>query len=226
MLSSRKAFTFLQRVPPISPIIFTDATFQRVKSTPFPNQLDKYHKIITQYSPHNIDIGKEFKQDDLEKYIHNYNTSQKIKVPTIYRFINHPDEISGPSHYSFMTSLMTKNKNSIMERKRELREIDRLVSSHKRLYITDISKDELDYAIHEICQYHYQYQFDELCLYDICRRLSFEEFEYLIQTICLFGVPKSKIGLKITGKKSSEFEDIIRYALQNNIRRYTVELDE
>jgi len=226
MLSTRttKLFKLLQKAPK-NPIIVTDATFQRVSTTLFNQQVDKYHKIITQYGPQNIDIGIPFRNDDLADYIRCYNNTRNIEVPTIYRFIKTPDEVQSSSHYSFMTSLKPLKNKPISERKRELREIDHMVTSHKRLYITGITEFDLDYAIHEICQYHFQYNFDEICLYDICRKLSFEDFQYLIQSIMLFGVPKNKIGLQIQRQKSIEFNDMIEYALQNNIRKYTVDYD-
>jgi hypothetical protein len=236
----------IQSVPKVAPIL-TDSTFHFIPFSHIPTfgqQVDIYHKIKSPI----IDIGFQSPSpsigENLPSYIyHDYKRCNKSS-PTIYRTalgINHLYTYLNdktPTHYSFLTSVSPVFQKKVLnksldESKRELLEMTKMVgsSSMKKLYIsciTDCSYNgplDLDYIVHEILTYYTKYDFDEICLDDTVGNISFESFKYIIETICIFGVPKSKIGLRLRNCHKGELYYILRYALLNRLHRFDIGCD-
>jgi len=223
---------------PKLPLQLTDSTFHFNWSSPpnFQQQVDLYHKIYTSsidlgIQPPNPKIG-----ENLASYIYYDMRNQPYppilykmtpNVPYLQRYLNDKT----PTNYSFMTTVSpvfhkVHYKTSLEESKRELLEMDKMTDMKKKLYINCITNCpyqgliDLDFIVHEILFYHIKYDFYELCLDDTIGNMSFEDFKYIIETICSNGVPKSKIGLRL--KDGPEIRSILRYALRNHFTKFDV----
>lgn len=144
------------------------------------------------------------------------------------------------THYSFNTSISNafqmKNINkTLAETKEGLTNMTNVLNSlsnkpYKKLYISCITECplagpmDIDQTLHEICQYHKSYSFDELCLSDTCGTLTIDNYEYLIKSLRTFGIPFSTLGLHLhmNPKNRMNLKKIIEYSLQNNIVRFDV----
>ena len=223
---------------PKLPLQLTDSTFHFNWSSPpnFQQQVDLYHKIYTSsidlgIQPPNPKIG-----ENLASYIYYDMRNQPYppilykmtpNVPYLQRYLNDKT----PTNYSFMTTVSpvfhkVHYKTSLEESKRELLAMDKMTDMKKKLYINCITNCpyqgliDLDFIVHEILFYHIKYDFYELCLDDTIGNMSFEDFKYIIETICSNGVPKSKIGLRL--KDGPEIRSILRYALRNHFTKFDV----
>jgi hypothetical protein len=104
----------------------------------------------------------------------------------------------------------------------------------KKLYISCINhcpivgKLDNDEVVKEILYYQSNYDFDELCLSDTCGSLLANDFEYIVETIRIFGVPLSKISLHlhVSDSNMENLERILRYCFRNGIRRFDVSMME
>lgn len=182
------------------------------------------------------------------QYIH---TRQTIdwNPPNIYALVPVENKLqeaidNGVTNYGFITSVsnafqMKNIRKTIVETKEGLKNMSDVLNSlswesktlyRKKLYISCITECplagpiDIDQVLHEICHYHHKYTFDELCLSDTCGSLTFDDYEYLIQSLRTFGVPSSKIGLHlhIHPQNKSNIRQIIEYSLRNNIVRFDV----
>ena len=225
---------------------------EKAADWPLSKKQDLYHKIVTTYSPEYIELGSfanpkllpimgdtvpMIKYADDYKRIRGIYSDHYVLVPTLNKL---GDAMSNNvTHMSFLTSMSNafqkKNVNrTIKETDAELKTICKMLdeSVRKKLYISCIAECplsgplDIDVVLHNICQYHYQYSFDELCLSDTCGTLKFEDFKYLVESMYLFGVPKSKIGLHLHMRNIEEVKQIIRYALQNGLVRFDVSVLE
>jgi hypothetical protein len=211
-----------------------------------------FHNIITNYSPKYVDIGpfdnSKIKIGDTTplfdyvndyKRIRNLNTEHYVLVPTISKI--QEALLHNVTHMSFMTSASNAFQRHILNRsmheaKAELKSIcttlDKYDNIRKKLYISCISecpiagKLHIDYILREVCMYNFHYTFDELCLLDTCGTLSFDDYKYLVDALYVFGVPKSKISVKLHMKNMDEVEQIVRYSLKNGFIRFNLSINE
>jgi hypothetical protein len=223
---------------PKLPIHFTDSTFHFYWSSPpnFQQQVYLYHKISTS----SIDLGIQVPNPKIDKnlasYIY-YDRRNQDYPPILYKMAPNAAYLQRylndktPTNYSFMTTVSpvfhkVHYKTSLDKSKRELLEMDNMTDMKKKLYINCITNCpyqgvlDLDFIVHEILFYHTNYNFHELCLDDTIGNMSFEDFKYIIDTICFFGVPKSKIGLRL--KDGPAIRSILRYALRNHFTKFDV----
>ena len=197
---------------PKLPLQLTDSTFHFYWSSPpnFQQQVDLYHKIYTS----SIDLGIQPPNPKIGENVASYIYYDM--TPTNYSFMTTVSPVFHKVHY----------KTSLEVSKRELLEMDKMTDMKKKLYINCITNCpyqgliDLDFIVHEILFYHTKYDFYELCLDDTIGNMSFEDFKYIIETICSNGVPKSKIGLRL--KDGPEIRSILRYALRNHFTKFDV----
>lgn len=216
----------------------TDSTFHFYWSSPpnFQQQVSVYHKITTQSIELGIQPPNPKIDENIASYIY-YDRRNQPYPPNLYKMAPNVPYLQQylndktPTNYSFMTSVSpvfhkVHYKTSLEESKRELLDMDKMTNMKKKLYINCITNCpyqgpiDLDFIVHEILFYHTTYDFQELCLDDTIGNMSFEDFKYIIKKIDFFGVPKSKIGLRL--KDGPEIRSILRYALRNRLTKFDV----
>ena len=213
-----------------------------------------FHKIVNTYSPANIEVGSFVNPKILpimsdtkpmikfaNDYKRLYGVSNNVYavVPSMSKL--HEALNNNLTHFSFLTSISNafqiKNvKQSLKHTKEDLAlmtyVLKYLPGIHTKLYISCINECplngplDINIALNEICKYHHNYNFDELCLSDTCGTLTFDDFKYLVESLYLFGVPKSKIGLHLHMKNMDEINKIVRYSLQNGYVRFDTSILE
>jgi len=230
--------------------ILTDISLRICDSNQWPlsKKQELFHKVITSYSPSFIELGSLSKPNSLDttpiiQYANDYKNIRCVDAD-FYVFIPGLNSLKqaldhNVTHMSFSTSIshLVQRKNedrSMYEAKSGLKEICKRLSNRddirKKLYIYCITECpyagplDVDYILHELCMYHHQYSFDELCLSDTCGTLTFENYKYLVEAMCVFGVPKSKIGVQLQMKNMKETEEIVRYSLKTGILRFDISI--
>jgi hydroxymethylglutaryl-CoA lyase len=148
---------------------------------------------------------------------------------------------SGVKHFSFTTSVsesfQQKNvRRSLEETKSAFSDMfiqyPILCEFYKKLYISCIrecpiaGRIDVDWIVKEILHYHTKYPFDEICLSDTCGTLTYDEFQYIVETVKIFGLPFSKLSLHLHVDKDNlaSVASILRYCFKNEIRKFDVSL--
>lgn len=149
---------------------------------------------------------------------------------------------SGVTHFSFITSIseafqLKNTKKNLSETKRELKQMSHLISTvyldyRQKLYVSCVNRCPLvgaidnDFVVRELLHYHTDYHFDEICLSDTCGTLTFEDFEYVADTLLFFGMPASKISvhLHVDDTNALEIRQILRYCFSKNIHRFDISM--
>ena len=213
-----------------------------------------FHNIASKYSPANIEVGSfvnpkilpimndtkvmiQFAND--YKRLHGHSMKISAVVPSMSKLqeaLNY-----NLTHFSFLTSIsntfqIENVRKTLKQTKEEIKTMMNVLkyipNIYTKLYISCISECpilgplDINITLNEICKYHHNYNFDELCLSDTCGTLRFDDFKYLVDSLYLFGVPKCKISLHLHMKNMHEIDQIIRYALQNGYLRFDVSLLE
>jgi hypothetical protein len=104
--------------------------------------------------------------------------------------------------------------------------------SRQKLYVSCVNRCPIigridnDFIVHELLHYHTAYAFDEICLSDTCGTLTYDDFEYVADTILHFGVPASKLSLHlhVNDSNRNEVSQIVRYCLSKRITRFDVSM--
>jgi len=232
----------------ITPII-TDVTLRYgwQQEIPLAKKQNLFHQIVSTYSPkyieiHSLQHKNNSVKDDTKPMTQFANDYKNIYGnPTHYfTVVNSMNQLQQGinnqfTRFTFVTSISNafqihNCRKTILQTKKDL-EIMNQVSKYipniyTKLHISCIDHCpfigyiDINYALHEICKYHHNYSFDELCLSDTCGNLTFDNFKYLVECLYLFGVPKSKIGLHLHVKNVKELKKIVNYSLQNEITKY------
>jgi isopropylmalate/homocitrate/citramalate synthase len=186
-----------------------------------------YDKIIREYNPESIEIGSlsspkilPIMKDTLELYSYAEGIQKKnedsmrsdnyILIPSLNKLQLALD--SGVYNFSFITSVSNefqkKNTNrTIKDTKKEfdgIFDILQHIENYKaKLYISCINECPIvgsidnDYIVYEILNYHKNYPFDTFCISDTCGTIKLEDFEYIINNIMFFGIPKEKVSIHL-----------------------------
>jgi isopropylmalate/homocitrate/citramalate synthase len=169
------------------------------------------------------------------------NIGLYMLVPSLSRL--HSAIHYGVKNVSFITSVsepfQKRNTNRTLdETKTELREMAQIVkqqpSLRTKLYISCITecpisgKQDIDYILRELLQYHFAYSFDELCMSDTCGTLTFDDYEYLVDALIHFGVPPSKLSLHLHVSETNKehIRKILWHSFQKQIRKFDVSMVE
>jgi isopropylmalate/homocitrate/citramalate synthase len=99
-----------------------------------------------------------------------------------------------------------------------------------KLYVSCINqcpiegKIDNDYIVNRLLKINNNFNVNSICLSDTCGTLSFDDFEYIIDTCDYFGLPKNKFSLHLHVKKGreDEIEKIIHFALDKKIVDFDV----
>jgi hypothetical protein len=147
-------------------------------------------------------------------------------------------------NFSFITSIseqfqIRNTKKTIKETKEEFHRIfSKWFGEHekdtynKKLYISCINscpilgKIDNDFILKEILFYHAKYEFNELCLSDTMGTINYDDFEYIIDSCLLFGVPPSKISLHFhcSNNNYENLEKIIHYCFTKNLNKFDISM--
>lgn len=204
------------------PNILTDISLLSSQEPP----IDQFHKIVANYRPHKIELGNE----NLYDYAINY--FKKIRETPPLMIVPSP---KNPAEYpliSYKTSmsplfLYKTEKITVEDTKTQLNKaVSEAPHAYKKLYVSCLTecpftgKIDVDYTLHELCLYYHKYELDEITLCDTCGKLSFENFRYLVSSLLLFGVPKSRIGFQF--RITDDFYYIQRYAREHGFMKWDV----
>ena len=174
-----------------------------------------------------------------------FKTNKFLLVPNssqLKKVINNTDM----NYFSFITSVSekfqlknTKQKldesdNNIYEMMYNFDEnIYRKKPPFVKLYVSCINecpisgKIDNDFIINRLLKLN-KMNVDNICLSDTCGTLGVEDFEYIVDTCKLFGLPSNKLSLHLHVKKGREdiVEKIIHKALDRRIIDFDVSLLE
>jgi hydroxymethylglutaryl-CoA lyase len=221
-------------------------------------KLDTFRHILATETPRFMEVGSlvspkilPIMHDSLE--VHSYaNTYIKMHResydPRLYMLVPSLSKLqtaiySGVRNVSFITSVsesfQKRNINRTLEEtKTELKQMEKMAKNHPylrmKLYVSCIAdcpiagKQDVDYILRELLAYHYSYNFDELCMSDTCGTLTFDEYEYLVDTLIHFGVPPSKLSLHlhVSETNKDEIRKILWHSFQKRICKFDVSMVE
>jgi len=185
----------------------------------------------------------------LSKLIYNYHKDDDTyNRPTSHVLIPNKEKlrtvINNPfiTHFSFITSVsngfqLKNTKMSLADSDSELLEMlyileDLCISAIKpsvRLYVSCINQCPIegridnDYIIHRLLKFH-NMDIDDICISDTCGSLDPEDFEYIIDTCRVFGMPMSKLSLHlhVNPDRIKTVEQIIHMAFDRKIINFDV----
>jgi hypothetical protein len=95
-------------------------------------------------------------------------------------------------------------------------------------YCPIIGKIDNDFIIKEVLNYHEKYDFNELCLSDTMGNISFDDFEYIIDTCLYFGLPKSKLSFHfhVSEDNLENLQNILFYCFSKKLNNFDVSMLE
>jgi len=95
-------------------------------------------------------------------------------------------------------------------------------------YCPIIGKIDNDFIINEVLQYNEKFDFNELCLSDTMGNISYDDFEYIIDTCLYFGLPKSKLSFHfhVSEENYENLEKILFYCFSKNLNNFDVSMLE
>jgi len=215
-----------------------------------------YDKIIREYNPESIEVGSltspkllPIMKDTLDLHAYAKGIQQKnsetershiyVLIPSFNKLQIALD--TGVYNFSFITSVSNefqkKNTNrTIQDTKKEFYTIFDLLKNKKnyktKLYISCINECPIignidnDYIVYEILNYHKDYPFDTFCISDTCGTLKFDDFEYIVDNIMFFGIPKEKISIHLHYNDSNldNVNKILWYCFSNGINKFDVSI--
>jgi hydroxymethylglutaryl-CoA lyase len=216
---------------------------------------DMYHRIVSGENPHRIEVGSlvspkilPIMNDSLYMYSYCDAYAKRQQGPQTYMLIPSLSRIHSAMNYdirnmSFITSVsesfQKRNTNkTLAETKLELKEMSNITSMfldvRTKLYISCIrecpisGKQDMDYILREVLLYHFSYNFDELCLSDTCGTLTFDDYEYLIDALIVFGVPPTKLSLHlhVSDTNRENIRKILWHSFQKKINKFDVSMIE
>ena len=202
--------------------ILTDISLLSSQEPP----IDQFHKIVANYCPHKIELGNE----NLYDYAINY--FKKIRETPPLMIVPSPKNPAKYPLISYKTSmsplfLYRTEKITVDDTKTKLNKaVYEAPHAYKKLYVSCLTecpltgKIDVDYTLHELCLYYHKYELDEITLCDTCGKLTFENFRYLVSSLLLFGVPKSRIGFQF--RITDDFYYIQRYARDHGFMKWDV----
>jgi len=238
----------------ISPILFDVSLRDGIQGAPVASwptakKLTAFDKLTQTYCPQSIEVGSICSYKLLPimadtKEIYAYATAKStqkayVLIPSISKL---PTALKyGMHNLSFITSVseqfQLKNTNmSLLDVKTEFSRLFTILNKEpnpeqfvKKLYISCIAecpivgKLDNDMVINEIL-YYSRFAFDEFCLSDTCGTLQYDDFQYIVETLVVFGIPLSAISLHlhVPANKLENLEHILRFCFRKGIRRFDV----
>jgi len=201
------------------------------------SSIDRFHNVITNHSPNYIDTGKRTNGEKslvntglMYSYTQDFLNNKSHSISGIYK-MDPEDPIEKYPMISYRTSIspiyqkITENM-TIKETKKKFEVLKKVPYSYKKLYVSCLNECpyagpiDIDLALHEICHYYHKYNFDEISLCDTCASLTDEDFGYLLISLIMFGIPKSKIALQLCLNEHTRHN--IRFARNYGIHKWDV----
>jgi len=207
-----------------------------------------FYDIITNYKPQNIEIGS-MNRIAQEQILHHprfaKNTGSLKTKPNLYTIV--PNSIilqtaitHGFRHFSFITSVKNEcqNKNKEKTSKVDLETCVHLLENNfqyrmeykTKLYFSCINHcpviGRLDIVVllNKLMEYYKTYDFDEYCICDTDGNLKTDDFEYLLNSMILFGIHPDNISVRLPIGKESKVKRILWHCFRNNIHKFDVSL--
>lgn len=153
----------------------------------------------------------------------------------------------GFTNFSFITSVSNafqfKNTGkNLMEKKIELHEMMKYIAELKtpaktKLYVSCINECPVigfidnDFVIYEILssysqtnQYSQYGQYDEICISDTMGTLKWRDFEYIVDGLLRFGMPKTQLSvhLHVNDENAANAKQILYACFRRGINRFDV----
>jgi len=155
----------------------------------------------------------------------------------------------GFTNFSFITSVSNafqfKNTGkNLMEKKIELHEMMKYIAELKtpaktKLYVSCINECPVigfidsDFVIYEILssysqtnQYSQYGQYDEICISDTMGTLKWRDFEYIVDGLLRFGMPKTQLSvhLHVNDENAANAKQILYACFRRGINRFDVSI--
>ena len=201
-----------------------------------------FYDILTNYKPQNIEIGS-IRMSQAQILHHPRfakNTGSLETRPNLYAFIPNsgilqPAIRDGFRHFSFITSV----KNECQNKKKEKVDLEERVylleqnfqyrmEYKTKLYFSCINhcpvigRIDIVVLLNKLMEYYKTYDFDEYCICDTDGNLKTDDFEYLLNSMILFGIHPDNISIHINnGDKAKR---ILWHSFRNNIHKFDVSL--
>lgn len=214
-----------------------------------------FHHIFEKYAPQKIEIGSMVSPKvlpimadtiNLHEYTMNF-IDEKCSPMVPYVLIPNNMHLqnalcNGMYNFSFITSVsnafqLKNTRNTIIQTKVELKLMENSLNCYRRthnrkLYISCINECPLtgkidnDFIVKELLYYHNNYDFTELCLSDTMGTLTYEDFEYIVDTVLYFGLPPSKLSLHlhVSLANADEIKQILYHCFDKKINKFDVSL--
>ena len=204
-------------------------------------------EIITNYNPDNIEVGSIVSEKvlpqmrdsiELYKYAESLNNNKKyyLLVPNKNKLkIALDNDIKNMSFISsFSDTFQTKNiKKTLKETKEEIENINTILKNNNlkenKLYLSCFNdcpfEDNIsNYAIIDDLMYYNELEaFNELCLSDTTGKLTFDNFNELINDIRrIINVNKLSLHLHCNSKNLDNTIEIIDLALKFSINKFDI----
>jgi len=214
---------------------------------------DIYHKIYFNYRPKSIEIGSSINNiNDFLDYIKDYQKiggyvsyPNYVLVPNKKRLLD-IIKLHEINYFSFITSISNSfqleyTQKTILDNEKEIitmiEMLDintfRVMDAKIKLYVSCINycpikgKIDNDFIVNKLLNLN-NIKVDNICLLDTCGKLTSEDFEYIVDTCNLFGLPYSKLSLQLylNKEREEELEKIIYMALDRKIIDFDVSMIE
>lgn len=215
------------------------------------DKINLYYNLVEKYNPKNIEIGSIVSEKILPVFkdtlslieIANYYDMQNKNEINKFILIPNHDKlkqvINNPNinYFSFITSVsnsfqLKNTKKSLKDSDNEIYEMLYDLENKKeknmvKLYVSCINecpiegKIDNDFIVYRLLNLN-KMNIDDICLSDTCGTLHPEDFEYIIDTCKIFGLPMSKISLHlhVHPDKINIIEQIIHMALDRKIKKF------
>ena len=174
--------------------------------------------------------------NDIENYCNFY-----LLVPPTKKYLENAKHLN-IRNISLITSVSEKFqqkniKQSIKETKSNIKEILKTPKTfdNVKLYVSCITNcpisgsQDNDYIIKELCEYLHIDGINEICISDTCGDMRYSNFKHIIDYLSIemnYNLEKISLHLHINAnddkKNSSNIDNIIEYAINNNIYKFDV----
>ena len=202
-----------------------------------------FYDILTNYKPQNIEIGFiRMSQDQIQHHSRfAKNTGSLETKPNLYAFIPNTTSLQtaitdGFRHFSFITSVKNECQNKNRE-KVDLEESVYLLEKNfqyrmeykTKLYFSCINhcpvigRIDIVVLLNKLMEYYKTYDFDKYCICDTDGNLKTDDFEYLLNSMILFGIHPDNISVHLSiHNNRDKVKRILWHSFRNNIYKFDV----
>ena len=205
---------------------------------------DLFYDIIKNYKPQNIEIGPMNRIQIHQEY------PVVQSIPNLYVLVPNATILQtaithGFRHFSFITSVSNeyqkKNRGKTLRETKVDLEKNVYLLEHNfqcrmdyktKLYISCINHcpiiGRLDIVVilNTLMEYYKTYNFDEYCICDTYGHLKIDDFEYLLNSMILFGIHPDNISVHLNNGNGNgdNVKRILWHSFRNNIHKFDVSI--